>query len=335
MKRAAVAGILAAGVLAGCASGGGSPGSPAESVSPAAARAAAARAAAAFGVLRRPERRGDEIPPGQANGGVKPTLSRLAYAGPLGTLFAYVHAGLLCVSYSTRVAANGSGSASGGCDSVANAALVGVAAPIAASLDKLDRVALFLPDGVRQVVMIGAGGSRKTVAVADNAVVYAAAGLRTWIYSTRDGTRHFGGLPVPGQTPARAVAPRPAAASAQVQPTVAPARGTPTTAFTVGLVARANLGPHQGLTTRYRIRLDGRSGGPLTSGCGAGVAPTVDQGQSGAQLSLTLRPGTGGWCRGDYHGSVLLESAPPCPGTRACPPPNQSVAVGRFAFQVG
>jgi hypothetical protein len=333
MRRAAVAGILAAGVLAGCGGGGGSPGGQAESVSPAAARAAAARAAAAFGVLRRPERPGDEIPPGQANGAVKPTLSRLVYAGPLGTLYAYVHEGLLCVSYSTRVAANGSGSASGGCDSVANAALVGVVAPIAASLDKLDRVALFLPDGARQVVMIGAGGSRTTVAVTENAVVYAAAGLRTWIYSTRDGVRHTGGLPVTGAVGAPATGQ--GAASEQVQPTVAPARGTPTTAFAVGLVARANLGAHQGLTTRYRIRLDGRTGGPLTPGCGAAAAPTVDQGRSGARLSLTLHPGTGGWCRGDYHGTVLLESARPCPAGKACPPANQSVAVGRFAFQVG
>jgi hypothetical protein len=119
-----------------------------------------------------------------------------------------------------------------------------------------------------------------------------------------------------------------------VQPTVSPARGTPSTLFAVGLVARADLGPHQGLTTRYRIRLDGRSGAAPAAGCGAAAAAMVDQGRRGARLTLGLRPGAGGWCRGDYRGTVLLESAPTCRGPRACPPANQSVAVGRFTFQV-
>ena len=330
MRRRPVAGLLAAATLAGCGSSGPT-GGQAKSVSPAAAGAAAARAAAAFAVLRRPERRGDEIPAGEATGGVKPTLSRLAYAGPLGTLYAYVHNGLLCVSYSTRVAANGSGSASGGCDSAASAALNGVVAPIAASLDRLDRVALFLPDGVRQVVLIRAGGSRSTVAVKDNAVVYAAVGLRTCIYFTRGGARHSGGLAVPAAGgPARTPAP-----AEQVGPVVAPARGTPSTVFTVGLVVRANLGVHGGLTTRYGIRLGFRSGGPLAAGCGEGAPLAVDQGRIGMPVSLALRPGTGGWCRGSYRGAVLLESAPSCPGTATCRPANGGVTVGRFVFTVG
>ncbi len=330
MRRRLVVGLLAAVALAGCGSSGPT-GIQAKSVSPEAARAAAARAAAAFGVLRRPERRGDEIPVGQATGGVKPTLSRLAYAGPLGTLYAYVHNAQLCVSYSTRVAANGSGSASGGCDSVASAAVAGVVAPIAASLDRLDRVALFLPDGVSDVVLIRAGGARSTVAVKHNAVVYAAAGLRTWIYFTRGGIRHSGGLAVPpGGGPPRTGAP-----SGPVALVVAPARGTPSTVFTVGLVVRANLGVHGGVTTRYGIRLDARSGGPLAAGCGEGAPPAVDQGGVGTRVSLTLRPGKGGWCRGGYRGAVLLESTPSCPGNGACAPANGGVTVGRFAFTVG
>ncbi len=183
--------LLAAAALAGCESlgSGGGGGGPA-------ATAATQTARQAFGVFRRPATPRDAIPTDQASGGVKPPLSRLVYSGALGTLFAYVHGRSICLSYSTRVSATGSGSASGTCAQAPQAAYSGVSAAVAASsIDRLNRVALLLPDGVRTVRLTRVGGPPETLPARDNALVAAAVGLHTWTYTTRGGARVAGALP--------------------------------------------------------------------------------------------------------------------------------------------
>jgi hypothetical protein len=196
--RGALVLLGAAAAVAGCGSttpttvgGGGGSGTPAQA-------AQAPRVAAhAFAIFRRPARKGDEIPTDQANGGVKPAVSRLAYSGRLGMFYVYVHGGLICLSYATLVSATGAGSASGSCAAAPEAGATGVAAPVAASFDRLDRLALLLPDGVRTVRIVRAGAPPVTVQVAGNAVVYAGLGLRAWTYTTRDGMHESGALPRP------------------------------------------------------------------------------------------------------------------------------------------
>ncbi len=198
MRRLTVAlPLLAAATLAACTA----PGSGGGGAGPA-ATGATQTARQGFGVFRRPAQPRDAIPSDQASGGVKPPLSRLVYSGPLGTLFAYVHGGSICLSYATRVSATGSGSASGTCAEAAQAAYSGVAAAVAASsIDRLNRVALLLPDGVRIVRLTRVGGPPETLRATGNALVAAAVGLHTWTYTTRGGVRVAGGLPLAAGRP--------------------------------------------------------------------------------------------------------------------------------------
>jgi hypothetical protein len=188
--------VLAATALAGCGSSGSDAGG-----SPAADQAAQA-ARQAFGVFRRPARARDAIPRDEASGGVKSPLSRLVYSGTLGTLYAYVHSGSICLSYATRVSTVGAGSASGTCAPAAQAAYSGVSAAVAASsIDRLNRVALLLPDGVRTVRLTRIGAPPETLRATDNALVSAAVGLHTWTYATRAGARVVGALPLAAGRP--------------------------------------------------------------------------------------------------------------------------------------
>ncbi len=322
MRRSAAA-TLAVLALCGC---GSSPPGPA--TSPAVSATARALALRSFSIFRRPAHRGDQIPADQAAHGVAPKLSRLAYSGPLGMLYAYLDNGLLCVSYATRVSPKGAGSASGGCQSAQAASSTGVAAPVAASFDQLNRVALLLPDGVRTVTLTRSPGGTATARVSGNALVYVARGLRSWTFTTAGGARASGSLPIP-----RPAAPATGPPSAQVSPTVAPVRGGPQTVFVVKLIPHAVLGPHQGVTTRYRATLRFQGPGPLAPGCGGTAAPpSVERGSGGMPLTLALHPGRAGWCRGAYAGRVRLESGPVC---RSCASPYPGVEVGRFAFTVG
>jgi hypothetical protein len=201
--RRALGLLAAAAAVAACGStatttppAGGGSGTPAQ------AAQAPRVAARAFGVFRRPGRKGDEIPTDQADGGVKPALSRLAYSGRLGMFYVYVHGGLVCLSYATLVSATGAGSASGSCAATPSAAETGLAAPVAASFDRLDRLALLLPDGVRSVRLVRSGAPPLTIRVTGNAVVYAGLGLRSWSYTTRTGMHESGALPRPvGRSP--------------------------------------------------------------------------------------------------------------------------------------
>ncbi len=188
--------LLATAGLAGCgspgANGGGGP----------AATQAVAAAKQAFGVFRRAAQPRDAIPRDQASGGVNSPLSRLVYSGALGTLYAYVHGGSICLSYATRVSAAGAGSASGTCAQAAQAAYSGVAAAVASSsIDRLNRVALLVPDGVRTVRVTRVGGPPEILRTTGNALVAAAVGLHTWTYTTRTGARVVGALPLAAGRP--------------------------------------------------------------------------------------------------------------------------------------
>ncbi|MCA1690139.1 MAG: hypothetical protein LC720_06810, partial [Actinobacteria bacterium] len=193
-------GLAVAGLLGGCGSTP-APGDPA----PAASARAAQTVTKSFAVFRRTARPADTTPPAITGGGPAPVLSRLAYSGPLGTLYAYVRRGLLCVSYTTRVDSAGGGSASGGCGSPVTARLEGVAAPVLAGLNRPARLALLLPDGVRRVTLTRSPGPPATLPVTGNVLVYAGPGLRAWSF-TAQGQRYTGALPArpparPGKTP--------------------------------------------------------------------------------------------------------------------------------------
>jgi hypothetical protein len=184
-----VLGLVAWGALGGCGSTA-PPGDPA----PAASARAAQTVTKSFGLFRRTARPVDAIPPAIVGGGPPPPLSRLAYAGRLGTLYAYVRGGLLCIAYTTRVNSAGGGSASGSCGSPAAARLEGVAAPVPAGINRPARLALLLPDGVRRVNITRSPGPPAAVPVAGNALVYAGLGLRAWSF-TAQGQRQAGALP--------------------------------------------------------------------------------------------------------------------------------------------
>jgi hypothetical protein len=206
--RAAAQALLVVLVLSACgASGSGgsvsSPASHAKRPSTARTRATPASELRAFAIFRRAGKAGDVIPTSEAVGAVKPKLSRLAYSGPLGMFYAYEHAGLLCVSYETRISLS-RGAGIGRCDSVAAASANGVALPVPATFDHIDRLALLLPDGVRTVAITRANGGPVTVPVKANAVVYASPGLRTWSFTTPHGAKVTDSLrPAAPASPAR------------------------------------------------------------------------------------------------------------------------------------
>jgi hypothetical protein len=129
---------------------------------------------------------------------------------------------------------------------------------------------------------------------------------------------------LPGGTPAE-----------QTQPQITPRRGGPRTVFTVRLTSRAGLGAHGPLAGEYRVR----SVGPPKPGCDREATSTIRRGAPGRRLTVVLRPGPGGWCRGDWLGVVLLERGPSCPGGPAAKPrcpefASQLLEVGRFRWRI-
>lgn len=122
----------------------------------------------------------------------------------------------------------------------------------------------------------------------------------------------------------------------QTDPRIAPRSGGPRTVFIVRLWSRTRLGAHGVLDAVYRIRATG----PSTAGCDPGATSTLDRGASGQRLTVVLRPGPTGWCRGDWRGLVLLETGPSCAGGSGaakapCPEFASRLAeVGRFGWRV-
>jgi hypothetical protein len=191
--RAAAPALLAVLTLSACGSGG--------STAPSTSRAkkAPVRAATkgspaslrALAIFRRPATPHDQIPTDETVGGVRPGLSRLAYSGPLGMLFAYSNGGMLCVSFETRISIS-AGAGTGRCDSLATTRTAGVVLTVTGTSDHIDRLAMILPDGVRSVTVTRAGGRPLTLPVRTNAVVCGTPGLRGWSFTTPAGGRQAG-----------------------------------------------------------------------------------------------------------------------------------------------
>lgn len=123
----------------------------------------------------------------------------------------------------------------------------------------------------------------------------------------------------------------------QTYPGITPSRGAPQTVFVVRLTSRTRLGARGVLGASYRVG----AFGPPKQGCDRVATSIIDRGAAGQRLTVVLRPGPAGWCRGEWRGAVYLEQGPSCAGgpgsaqTRRCPEfASRLVEVGRFGWRV-
>ncbi len=122
----------------------------------------------------------------------------------------------------------------------------------------------------------------------------------------------------------------------QTAPQIAPAQGGPRSLFLVRLTSRTRLGAHGILTAVYRVIATG----PPKPVCDRGATSTIDHGAAGRRLTVVLRPGPGGWCRGDWRGLVFLQTGPSCRSGRTASGPrcpafaSRLIKVGRFRWRV-
>ena len=141
--------------------------------------------------------------------------------------------------------------------------------------------------------------------------------------------------PVPA---ARGYSPPRAPASEQTHPHVHPTTGGGHTTFILTLTAGDDLGVRGVLQTDYRVSVSGHA----NRGCVNTFGASIDRGSKGQRLTLKITQGAGpAWCRGRYHGLVVLERGPYCPKPapgkppRPCPLfPSRALDVGRFALRV-
>ena len=101
--------------------------------------------------------------------------------------------------------------------------------------------------------------------------------------------------------------------------TVAPGSGTPQTRFVFSFRVPAAVG-----TAGSLVRTDTFSvSGPRGGNCQWGVTRTIGRAKKGKRVKLTMRPakGRGGWCTGQWHGTVVEHSFIRCNPSpvRACP----------------
>jgi hypothetical protein len=97
-----------------------------------------------------------------------------------------------------------------------------------------------------------------------------------------------------------------APAREQTHPSLTPRTGTTTTRFALRLTVREPLGAHGTSRRLYRIVLKGPR--PRCS-----VFTDLDAAKAGARASVPLvAPIELGWCRGTFHGMVVLETSPSC-----------------------
>jgi hypothetical protein len=120
--------------------------------------------------------------------------------------------------------------------------------------------------------------------------------------------------------------------------TVTPARGTPTTAFTVRFKTPFATGSSHGLRSAEVVSVAdrGQTGTSCTSTMGKQLRPAVAHDRVSVTVSAAPKP----WCTGAYAGTITLHRSVICdPGPaarrRACPeivfPPE---LIGRFRFTV-
>ena len=117
--------------------------------------------------------------------------------------------------------------------------------------------------------------------------------------------------------------------------TVKPGTGTPQTRFAFSFRVPVAIG-----TSGSLVRSDTLSAsGPRGAHCQSGVTKTVGPAKRGKRVKLTMRPakGRGGWCAGEWHGTVLQHSFVRCNPSpvRACP--DLVIAprvIATFSFRV-
>ncbi|HEX3977352.1 MAG TPA: hypothetical protein VHW96_13885 [Solirubrobacteraceae bacterium] len=101
--------------------------------------------------------------------------------------------------------------------------------------------------------------------------------------------------------------------------TVKPGSGTPQTRFAFSFRVPEALGTSGSLARSDTLSVSGPRGGH----CQARVTKTIGGAKKGKRVKLTMRPakGRGGWCQGQWHGTVVEHSFIRCNPSpvRACP----------------
>jgi hypothetical protein len=120
--------------------------------------------------------------------------------------------------------------------------------------------------------------------------------------------------------------------------TVTPARGTPTTTFTVGFKTPVATGSSQGsrIWEVASVASRGRTSASCTSGMAVPLRPTVAHHHISVALPASAKP----WCTGTYAGTITLNRTIRCdpgPPSRRAACPELVFApelIGRFQFTV-
>lgn len=128
--------------------------------------------------------------------------------------------------------------------------------------------------------------------------------------------------------------------SGGTDPHVRPAYGQVSSVFTLTFTLRETPG-HEGVReTDYRVAVapPPGSGAP----CAANQPAAIDSGAAGELRALALTPPSGGWCRGTYQVTILLQQGPYCPspqeGGQPVPCPEfatRDLDTGSTFFTVG
>jgi hypothetical protein len=129
-------------------------------------------------------------------------------------------------------------------------------------------------------------------------------------------------------------------ASEGTDPHVRPAYGQASSVFTLTFTLRETPGHEGVMQTDYRVAVAAPSGG--RGSCAASQPATIDSGAAGELRALALAPPSGGWCRGTYQVTILLQQGPYCPppqeGGQPVPCPElatRDLDTGSTAFTVG
>jgi hypothetical protein len=129
-------------------------------------------------------------------------------------------------------------------------------------------------------------------------------------------------------------------ASEGTDPHVRPAYGQGSTVFILTFTLRETPGHEGVMQTGYRVAVAAAPGSAAS--CAAGQPAALDSGAAGELRALALTPPSGGWCRGTYQVSVLLQQGPYCPppqeGGQPVPCPEfatRDLDTGSTVFTVG
>ena len=118
-----------------------------------------------------------------------------------------------------------------------------------------------------------------------------------------------------------------------------PPRGHRGTSFAAYFTLRSRPGPEGVFENTYSVHVARR--GRLRARCLASSPEVVQSGTPGSIARVPLPAPRGGWCRGRYRVTVVLDRGPYCPkpgpgeSPQACPLfPNQLIETGAAHFSV-